>query len=59
MSGKRLNLAHSYLALIGNCGHVHFSYFLFCGRFTEVLGCSANTSKAESCQTMALSYLCK
>ena len=50
-------------SLIGNCGHYYFSLqeleLLFCGRLTEVLGRSANTSRAESFQTMALSYLCK
>ena len=51
------------LALIGYCGYFHFSLWqlelLFCGQFTEVLGYSADTSRAQSCQTLVLNYLCK
>ena len=57
-SRKDLNLA-----LIGYCGYFHFSFWqlelLFCGQFTEVLRCSADTSRAQSRQTLVLNYLCK
>ena len=51
------------LALIGYCGYFHFSSWqlelLFCGQFTEALWYSADTSRAQSCQTLVLTYLCK
>ena len=50
------------LALIGHCGYFHFSLWqlelLFCGQFTEVLRYSADTSRAQSCQTLVL-IICK